>query len=337
MTALLDYDRLETVGVWRASETEQRRDVTVSLGSATVVIYDGAGRALAHWSLPAMLRQNPGKEPAVYAPGPDAPEELEIADPEMIDAIERIRSAIDKRRPRQGRLRFALMAAALVAVLAAGVAWIPDALVRHATNVVPPVKRAELGARILDHVQRLSGSPCETHAGVAALTRLHSRLFPGREGRLVVLSSGAINTGHLPGGVILLSRRLVEDHDTPDVAAGYILAEALRAAKQDPIGAMLEQVGPANAARLLTTGDVPEAALALYAEHFMTQAPGPVDDEALLMAFREARVASTPYAFARDITGESTLSLIEADPGAATAVLPDSAWIGLQEICVAEG
>lgn len=333
MTALLDYDRLETVGVWRASSDEQRRDVTVSLGSATVVIYDGAGRALAHWSLPALIRHNPGKEPAIYAPGQDAPEELEIADPEMIDAIERIRNVIDKRRPREGRLRFVLMALALIAVLAAGVTWVPDALIRHAGKVVPPVKRVELGQRILAQIERLSGTPCRTHAGVAALTRLHSRLFPGREGALVVLSSGAMNTGHLPGGMILLSRRLVEDHDTPDVAAGYVLAEALRAAARDPIEALLAQTGPASAARLLTTGDIPDPVLAKYAERFMTQSPARVEDEALLMAFKEARVASTPYAFARDITGETTLPLIEADPGAATAVLPDSAWIGLQEIC----
>ena len=50
MTALTEYQRLETSGIWRGAPDEQRRDVTVSLGDATVVIYDGAGRALAHWS-----------------------------------------------------------------------------------------------------------------------------------------------------------------------------------------------------------------------------------------------------------------------------------------------
>lgn len=333
MTALLDYDRLETTGVWRASPQEQRRDVTVSLGSATVVIYDGAGRALAHWSLAALIRRNPGKEPAIYAPGADAPEELEIPDPEMIDAIDKIRVVIEKRRPKEGRLRFVLMALALAGVIGISVYWVPDALIRHAGNVVPPVKRVELGQRILGHIERVSGRPCRTRAGVAALTRLHTRLLPDRPGQLVILSSGAMSTGHLPGGFILVNRRLVEDHDTPDVAAGYVLIEALRAQQQDPIDSLLREAGPMTAARLLTTGDIPESVLSDYAETFMIRRPSPVPIEDQLAAFKEARVASSPYAFARDITGESTLPLIEADPGGATAVLPDSAWISLQEIC----
>jgi hypothetical protein len=334
MTALDQYQRLETSGVWRGAPDEQRRDVTVSLGTATLVIYDGAGRALAHWSLPALERLNPGKEPALYAPGPGAPEELEIEEPEMVEAIERIRTVIEKRRPHRGRLRGVLMLGSLAAVIGLGVYWVPDALVRHAAAIVPPVKRADLGARILTHVERLSGRPCQTPEGSAALDRLQARLMPGSQlGALVVLSSGAMTTGHLPGGLILLSRRLVEDYDTPDVVAGYVLAEAQRAAADDAIVSLLEQAGPLTAARLLTTGDVPEAALADYAEDFMTRHPAPIDDQALLAAFRSARVSTQPYAYAVDISGEQTLPLIEADPGRAEPVLPDSAWISLQTIC----
>ena len=78
-------------------------------------------------------RLNPGKDPAVYAPGPGAPEELEIEEPEMIEAIEHIRTVIEKRRPHKGRLRGALLLGALAAVIGLGVYWVPDALVRHAS------------------------------------------------------------------------------------------------------------------------------------------------------------------------------------------------------------
>lgn len=334
MTALDQYQRLETSGVWRGAPDEQRRNVIVSLGSATLVIYDGAGRALAHWSLPALERLNPGKEPALYAPGPGQLEELEIAEPEMVEAIERIRSTIEKRRPHRGRLRGALMLGTLAAVIGLGAYWVPDALVRHAAAVVPPVKRADLGARILTHVERLSGRPCATPQGSAALERLRERLLPSSApGGLVVLSSGAITTGHLPGGMIVLSRRVVEDYDTPDVVAGYVLAEAQRATAQDPIMGLLTEAGPLAAARLLTTGDVPEDVLADYAEAFMTRHPAEIDDQELLAAFRGARVSTQPYAYAVDISGEQTLPLIEADPGRAEPVLPDSDWVSLQTIC----
>ena len=106
MTALNEYQRLESTGIWRASPDEQRRDVMVSVGDASLVIYDSAGRPLGHWSLPAVIRLNVGTRPALFAPGPDAPEELEINEDEMIDAIEKVRKTIEKRRPRQGRLRF---------------------------------------------------------------------------------------------------------------------------------------------------------------------------------------------------------------------------------------
>lgn len=333
MTALTDYQRLETGGIWRDASERQRRDVTVSLGAATLVIYDAAGRALAHWSLPALERINPDASPARYAPGPNTPEELEIEEPEMIAAIERVRNAIERRRPHKGRLRSVLMTGALAAVLISGVLWVPDALVRHAAAVVPPVKRADLGLRILSHIERLSGTPCETRAGRSALADLHARLMPDSSGAFVVLSSGAITTGHLPGGLILISRRLVEDYDTPDVVAGFVIAEHLRAQDSDVVERLLRAAGPLAAAQLLTTGDVPDTVLAEFAETFMTQRPSKVSDARLLSSFAAARLSSQPYAYAQDISGERTLSLIEADPGGARPVLPDSDWVSLQAIC----
>jgi hypothetical protein len=149
----------------------------------------------------------------------------------------------------------------------------------------------------------------------------------------VVLASGFADTVHLPGGLILLNRTLVEDYETPDVVAGYVLAETLRADAQDPVERMLQSTGPLSAIRLLTTGEMTDDALNAYAETLMTQPAATLDTDALLAAFREAQVASTPYAFARDISGETTLPLIEADHGGATQVLTDGDWISLQGIC----
>ena len=50
-----------------------------------------------------------------------------------------------------------------------------------------------------------------------------------------------------------------------------------------------------------------------------------------------AEVSSAPYAYALDLTGETTLPLIEADPYAGSAtgrqVLRDGDWVRLQGIC----
>ncbi len=335
MTALTEYQRLESPGVWRAAPGDQRRDVMVSVGDATLVIYDTANRPLAHWSLAALRRKNPGKIPAIYSPGADAPEELEISEVTMLDAIETVRSAVARLRPQRGRLRLFLLAGALLTVIGLAVFWLPDALVRHTAAVVPDAKRAELGDRLLAHIHRVSGQPCATPTGARVLDRLYARLLQGRPGGLAVLASGIPDARHLPGGMILLSRALVEDHEDPSVAAGYVLAEAARAARRDPVEVFLEEAGLMTAFRLLTTGEVADPALEAYAETVLTRMPDPVPDEELLGLFAASTVPSTPYAYALDISGETTLGLIEADPvrRATSPVLPDGDWVTLQGVC----
>ena len=80
MTALKQYDRLEATGLWRPAPQDQRREVVLTFGDATLVISDNAMRPLAHWSLAAINRSNPGERPAIFLPGPDAAETLEIDD-----------------------------------------------------------------------------------------------------------------------------------------------------------------------------------------------------------------------------------------------------------------
>ncbi|RMD91218.1 MAG: hypothetical protein D6811_09430, partial [Alphaproteobacteria bacterium] len=133
---------------------------------------------------------------------------------------------------------------------------------------------------------------------------------------------------------------VVEDHDDPAAMAGFVLAEDLRRQARDPLSWLLEDLGWFAALRLILTGDLEEADLARHAETLVATPPAPVDSEALLARFAEAGVPATPYARALDITGESTLHLIEADPVEpleAVPVLDDALWVGLQGICEGRG
>lgn len=335
MTALSEYERLEAPGIWRAESDGQRRDVIVSVGDATLVLYDSAERPLAHWSLAALERQNPGLRPALYRPGPDTPEELELTDPEMIEAIERVRRAIQKRRPHRGRLRSLLLSGGLAVVAIAGLIWLPDTIVRHAAGIMPAAKREELGLRLLDEIQRVAGPPCNAPLGVRALENLHDRLL-SKPGRLVVVPGGVPEATHLPGNIILLNKTLVEDFEDPGVVAGYILAEDLRAQGSDPVEDLLRAAGVRASFRLLTTGDIPEAPLKAHAEALMKSESAPVDDADLLARFAETDVSASAYAYARDISGEESIALIEADPVQplfAQPILRDAEWVSLQGIC----
>lgn len=338
MTALTQFDRLEAPGLWRASPEAQRQNVVVSIGDATLTVTDTSERPLSHWSLPALVRLNPGKLPALYAPTAegDAGETLEIDDRDMIAAIEKLRAAIERGRPRSGRLRLVVTLGMVALMGTLALTWLPDALVRQTVSVLPEVTRSAVGQKLLVRVRRVAGAPCAAPAGRAAMTKLVRRVLGTDAGRVVVLSAGVTHADHLPGGIILINRALVEDYEEPDVAAGFILAEDLRARRNDPMLALLEHAGTLATAKLLTTGKIAEEVLDSYAEVLLTTAPEPLPDEALLARFSEAGLRSTPYAFALDQTGETVLGLIEADPvpvSAAEPLLPDADWISLQGIC----
>lgn len=339
MTALKEFQRLEAEGVWRATPADQRKDVIVSLGDASLTILDLRENVLAHWSIAAVARANKGQRPAIYHPDGDPGETLEFGDDstQMIEAIERIRAAIDKSRAKPGKLRFWITGLIAATVVAGMVFWLPDALLRHTVQVVPTVKRVEIGEALLSRITRISGQACMTRDAREPLRRLASRVLgPAQRGALVVLPGGVAETAHLPGGRILLNRSLIEDPEEPDVTAGYILTERLRALTQDPLEEMLIQTGLWSSLQLLTTGQLSDDDLQRYSEYLLGRAPAPLSTDVIIAGFETAELRTTPYAYAVDITGESTLQLIEADPMAGKSprpVLSDADWLRLQGIC----
>ena len=335
MTALKKYQRLEASGLWRPSPDEQRREVVVSIGDATLVITDTKDQPLTHWSLAAVERENPGTRPAIYYPDGDPGETLELGadEDDMIRAIEKLRGAISRARPKPGRLRLLSVAASSLAVALLAVFWLPGAMKSHTLSVVPDITRQDIGQDLLDRITRVAGPACQAPAAQPVLDRLAARTGADR---LVVLPAGVKDSLSLPGNMIVLNRAVIEDYEEPDVAAGYILIERLRAAQQDPLADMLDKSGVRASFRLITTGALAPETLDRYAQTvLLADRPTPPDD-AILAAFEKAQLRTTPYAYARDITGESTLGLIEADPmtGRSSApILSDRDWVLLQSIC----
>ena len=335
MTALQKYARLEAVGVWRESDQGQRRDVIVSIGDATLVITDSQEKALAHWSLAAITRVNPGLVPALYHPEGDKTESLELPEDEvaMVEAIETLRRVIDRRRPKPGRLRLGMFLTVLTLIAALVVFWLPKAVIQYAVQVMPEVKRVEIGQSLLNHMSGFTGPPCASNFAQPALRQLSQRLL-ARSDALLVLPSGLDTTRHLPGSLMLIGRTLVEDYEDPDVLAGYILAEQLRSEQQDSLQSLLSFVGTLNVFRLLTTGKLPEAALTNYAQSLLLTDPHRIDYTDLKTRFAAKGISPIPYAYAVDLTGEQTADLI--DHGQTEQFKPslqDAYWVRLQSLC----
>lgn len=336
MTALTRYARLEATGLWRPDPGGQRREVIVSIGEATLVISDFKDQALTHWSLAAIERvTETDTEAVIYHPEGDTGETLELPSDEddMIEAIETLRRAVARTRPRPGRLRWVGALVSITSVLALVLFWLPGAMRDNTLQVVPQVKREALGVALIDRLQRVAGPVCDDEAGLRALQSLGRRLGTPKLAVVPGLTRPAL---HLPGGVIVLDRHVFEDWEEPDVAAGFILAQQALLIERDPLGRLLDIVGPWENFRLLTTGELSEESLDAYAEHLVQADPMEPETTNLLALFEGNEVRASPYARARDITGETVLDLIEADPmhGRQTEpLLPDSTWLRLQNIC----
>lgn len=314
MTALSEYQRLECMGLWRETPEAQRREVLVSFGDATLMIADPrSSLPLAHWSLPAVERRNPGERPALYSPGVETTEELEVSDELMIAAIGKVHRLIAARQPHPGRLRRAMLASILVGVLSVAVFVLPGVLVEHTASVLPMAKRAEIGRVVLADVARSTGQPCTEPEGAAALGRLSDRLMGPGGGQLVVVPEGLQGTRHLPGQIILIGAALLAQDDAAALSRA-VLSERIRSGQSDPLVEALRYAGLGATFQLLTTGNLPRKALSGYGTRILNDDPLPVDEATLVRAMSEHGLTPDPTVIARP-------------------ALADNDWVALQGIC----
>jgi hypothetical protein len=81
---------------------------------------------------------------------------------------------------------------------------------------------------------------------------------------------------------------------------------------------------------------MPDDKLQDYAEYLLATGASRCPRTGFSPPSEEARVRATPYAYAQDISGEATVTLIEADPVPPEArgpILTDGDWVALQGIC----
>lgn len=338
MTALKKYTRLESPGLWRDRPESQRREVIVAFREATLVLSDPRSETpLSHWSLPAILRLNPGEVPAIFAPDERGSETLEIDDIDMIAALEKVRGAVEGTRPKPGRLRGFLLGAGTVLIAAVAVFWLPEALIKHTASVLPAATRSAIGQSAMADVQRLTGSPCNSPLGTFALTELADKLFGPHRAQIFVVRDAVPLAAHLPGGVILINHTVVEDRDGPEGLAGLAVAERLKAEQVDPILSVLRHAGLTATFRLLTTGSLPNGALDGYGEALIAARPMLPDTATLLARFETLGLSTAPYAREIDPDASKTHDLIEKDPMSGLIPPPlmsDGDWVSLQDICL---
>ena len=336
MTALKEYERLECTGLWKENIDSQRREVLVSFGDNSLILRDTTETALSHWSLPAIERVNDGKLPAVYKPGPDALEPLEIDARTMIGAISKVNRIIEKRKPRHGRVRTYILISIIFTLGVIGFTWLPNALIQHTLSVTTQKNKVQIGESLVTEIVNLTGSPCTSTLGDSALLSFKTRVLGKINHRLLIVPDSRKKVISLPGNIHLIDKTVFEDHDTPEVAVGYLYNSLDKHKNNDPFLILIKEAKIGTLLRLLTTGKIKKETLRKHAEKILTASESQINQESLLKRFQDSRVATSPFAYALDVTGESTMILIEGDPYrkiSAPLLIRDSDWISLQTIC----
>lgn len=344
MTALDKYKKLEGPGLWAASRSDQRRDVLVSFGDATLVISDSRSQnVLSHWSLPAVERLNPGKRPALYSPDGDSGEVLELDDDWLIDALKVVQGALRPPRSLLSRMRRPLMLGLSAGVVLLAAAVVPPALVAHTASVVPMAKRIELGDMLRADMVGLGAQDCRSPNAEGALASLQRALFQNPAQILVLrgMPLDAPRIQHVMGRYFLIDARLLEEAANPEALGGAILMAAQRAEDEDPLRPLLRHAGVIATFRLLTSAELPRSAMRGYAASTLRAPLTTPSLDPLLERFARVDLSTRPLVDNPFPLDPSVAALggplREKDPlagePAETALLSDGQWVSLQNIC----
>lgn len=330
MTALEKFERLESLGLWKETQTSQKKEVVVSFGKASLVLSDGQDTPLTHWALGALEIRSTDDQRTIYAPDKNGFETVEITDPTMNRAIAKVRKLIRKPRSHRGRIRLLSTILTVLCLCLLAVFWLPTALADYATQAVSDAKAREIGAKLMPHINQYAGRPCRSIDTNTVIRKLENRLVGNGESTVFVANLGARYSTHLPGGIILTNRILVENFPGPEVLAGFVLMEkALQ--KNDPaLHALFIEAGSIATLSFLVTGDINDSVLATFAKNQMTRPLTLPDTQALLALFKETDISSAPFGKALDNN-----ELVSGDPvkGPYDPILTDPQWLALQSIC----
>ncbi|MFK5998819.1 MAG: hypothetical protein QM492_12025 [Rhodobacterales bacterium] len=330
MTALEKFERLESLGLWKETETSQKKEVIVSFGNASLVLSDNLDTPLTHWALDAVQIIDADDERVIYAPDKAGFETLEISDPTMNHAIKKLRKALHKPKLKRGRIRLLSIGLTVVLFSLLATLWLPGALADYAVGVISDTKAREIGEKLMPYITQYSGQPCRSGVTDPIIRKLENRLVGNSGDTVFIADLGARYSIHLPGRIILLNRSLVERFPEPEVLAGFVLMESTLQDKTPALRNLFLQAGSIKTLSFLITENIGAKILARFAEQQMTKPLILPDAQTLLKRFQVADISSTPFA---RVLNNSTLEKDDPVKGVYQPILTDPEWLKLQAIC----
>ena len=372
-TALDKYAKLEAEARYFDGHDARPRDVMLSFGARTLIINGFDDHAVGHWPLASLRALGASGDRTIQlVPDLVSDERIVLSDAEMVAAIKAVCPHLFERPANpQGVRRAAFWAVgALGSALLILFVLVP-ALADQLADYVPPAREQALGdavaRQMADFLTKEGEDPpgiCTEPEGLAALAAMQRRVAQGVETpyplRVAVIDHEMINAFALPGGRIMMFRGLIDAAETPEEVAGVLAHEIGHVVNRDSIRAVLRAAGTAGIIGLLL-GDFYGASViaagtdaVLNARH-QREAETLADEAAYAMLIR-AQLPTRPFSefFNRlkrlygdtegplrymathpDLSGraERAVAADTIGSGPFRPVLPDRAWIALQNIC----
>ncbi|MEM7544783.1 MAG: M48 family metallopeptidase [Pseudomonadota bacterium] len=331
MTALAQYERLESTGRYFDGQTARPRDVVVKFGDASLIILDMGDMPIAHWSLAGVRDIGDGREDGslTLTPDYDADERLTIDDPTMVQAIRTVCKDLRQRRPTTPKRwrKVALWTVAALGSVYMIMFHIVPALSDQLATLIPPEAEAAMGEKMVDQFADLltpGDEPrfCSTPKGDKALAAMTARLEGTANVYLPltvrVLDHEMVNAFALPGGQIVLFRGLIRTADAPEEVAAVLAHEIGHVVARDPTRLTLRSAGTAGILGLLLgdfTGATVTVALseALLRSGYQREAETSADHFATALLAAEGLPSEPMAAFflkLKEMTGDSDPGLL---------------------------
>lgn len=193
-------------------------------------------------------------------------------------SILRMFPALDRRAPPRGRSRLAAWALGAVAAVALQIFVLIPLLADQLAGFIPPKGEKALGQATLTQIQEIlddtglgSVPTCDASDGLAALSRMQTRLMGEAEADLtvLVLDHQMVNAFALPGGFIVLFRGLIDEAESPDEVAAVFAHEIGHVISRDPTRHALRSAGSIGVLGLLFGDFAGGAAVLLLAEQLI--------------------------------------------------------------------
>jgi hypothetical protein len=178
---------------------------------------------------------------------------LSVRDPELLSEL-RARARQAQRLPGgQNRRAYAAACLALITMLGGGFYWSVPHLSRWIAQRVPVEYERELGAAMLPV---LASRYCDSAEALAALSALKTRLDPSDQvsAELHIIDANMVNAFALPGGIVVLTKGLLEKAESADEVAG-VLAHELEHVRQRHVLSHMLRSSLLSAAWSVAVGD----------------------------------------------------------------------------------